>query len=115
MIRLASAITYGGMGLLFVGLSVPLLLKKIPPNMWYGFRTRLTLGDPEIWYPVNAYGARWLLWIGVATVAAGLGCLWIPESWLAGYALVLSGLWVAALVVALILGVRHAHRLAEND
>ena len=50
--------TCAGMGLLFIGLSIPLLLNKVPPNLWYGFRTRLTLSDPQIWYPVNAWGAK---------------------------------------------------------
>ena len=36
---------YAIMGVMFVGLSIPLLLDKVPPNGWYGFRTRLTLGD----------------------------------------------------------------------
>ena len=105
--------TYAIMGLLFVGLSIPLLLKKIPPNPWYGFRTRLTLGDPEIWYPVNALGARWMLWIGALTWAAGLVSLLLPEAWLPAYLLVTCALWVLALILTLILGVRYARRLAE--
>jgi hypothetical protein len=102
------------MGLLLVGLSIPLLLTKIPPNGWYGFRTRLTLSDPRIWYPVNAWGARRLLWIGAATLIAGPAGLLLPEAWLAGYLLVLSALWVGALIVVLILGVRYARRLAAT-
>jgi len=40
-------------GLLFVGLSVPLIQKRVPPNRFYGFRTPKTLSDPKIWYEVN--------------------------------------------------------------
>ena len=43
-------------GLLMIGLAIPLILGKVPPNSWYGFRIRLTLDDPEIWYPANRYG-----------------------------------------------------------
>ena len=64
-------VTYATMGGLFAGLSIPLLRSKIPPNQWYGFRTRLTLSDPRIWYPVNVWGARRLLWLGVGTLLAG--------------------------------------------
>ena len=99
-------------GLLFAGLSIPLLLGKIPPNSWYGFRTRLTLSDPQIWYPVNAWGARRLLWIGALSVVAGAVCWLLPKSWLAGYLLVVSALWVGALIAVLVWGVKYARRLA---
>ena len=81
-------------GLLLAGLSIPLLLNKVPPNPWYGFRTRLTLSDPRIWYPVNAWCARWLLWLGVATLVAGLVSLLLPEVWLAGTLLATCALWM---------------------
>jgi hypothetical protein len=109
-----TALTYAIMGLLFVGLAIPLLLRKVPPNHWYGFRTRLTLSDPQIWYPVNAWGARWLLGIGVLTLVAGLGSLLLPDTWLAVYLLVTCVLWVLALVAVLVLGVRYARRLADG-
>ena len=112
---IASLVTYVLMGLLFVGLAIPLRLNVVPPNHWYGFRTRLTLSDPKIWYPVNAFGGRWLIWIGVATLVAGPVCLLLPESWLAAYMLATSALWVLALIVVLVLGVRYARRLAEHD
>ena len=35
--------------------SVPLMLRLVPPNRYYGVRTRLTLGNPEIWFRVNCY------------------------------------------------------------
>jgi hypothetical protein len=52
-------------GLLLAGLSVPLILHKIPPNGLYGFRIPSTLDDPELWYTVNAYaGTRFLVGFG---------------------------------------------------
>jgi hypothetical protein len=57
-------------GLLLVGLSLPLIYRKVPPNYWYGFRVRATLENEEIWYPVNEYAAKRLLWVGIATVVA---------------------------------------------
>jgi uncharacterized membrane protein len=48
-------------GLLLVGLSIPLLLRRVKPNGWYGFRVRKTLSDERIWYESNAYMAKWLL------------------------------------------------------
>ena len=39
--------------LVLAGVSIPLILRKVAPNHVYGFRTKLTLTDPDIWYPVN--------------------------------------------------------------
>jgi len=101
-------------GLLLAGLSIPLLLDKVPPNHWYGFRTRLTLSDPRIWYPVNAWSARRLLWLGVGTLLAGPVSLLLPEAWLPAYLLGTSALWVGALILVLVLGVRYARRLSAT-
>ncbi len=57
-------------GLLLVGLSLPLIYRKIPPNYWYGFRVKATLENEDVWYPVNEYAARRLLWVGIATAVA---------------------------------------------
>ena len=52
-------------GLLTMVLSVPLIMGKIPPNPWYGYRTKRTLTSKEIWYPTNAYAGKWLLGSGL--------------------------------------------------
>ena len=42
--------------------SIPLILRKIPRNSVYGYRTRTTLSDDRIWYETNAYfGLRFLI------------------------------------------------------
>ena len=52
---------YVGSGLLLIGLSVPLIRRKVRPNGWYGFHVRQTLADPDIWYAANAYAGKSLL------------------------------------------------------
>jgi hypothetical protein len=47
--------------LVLAGFSVPMILRKVPPNPTYGFRTRLTLSSPEVWYPANAFSGWTLL------------------------------------------------------
>ena len=57
--------------------SLPMILGKVPPNSTYGFRTRLTLSSPDIWYPANTFSGWALL------IAAGicLVTLWLlPET-----------------------------------
>jgi uncharacterized membrane protein len=65
---------------LLVGLAIPLAMRWVPPNRVYGFRTRATLEDPNVWYPVNRVTGIWLIATGIATAAvststflAGLG------------------------------------------
>lgn len=60
------------LGLLFVALALPLIQRRIPPNMWYGFRTAKTLSHPDVWYEANAYSGRTLAWAGAVTCAASL-------------------------------------------
>ncbi|NOX97477.1 MAG: SdpI family protein [Nitrospirae bacterium] len=52
-------------GLLMVGLSLPLTLGKIPPNKWYGFRVGKTLSSKRVWYKANKYAAKNLLIAGI--------------------------------------------------
>ncbi len=38
--------------------AVPLVLRKVPRNVVYGFRVRATLDDDFVWYEANAYFGR---------------------------------------------------------
>lgn len=42
-------------------IAIPLALRLIGPNAWYGFRTPATLADPLLWYSANAFAGRALL------------------------------------------------------
>jgi uncharacterized membrane protein len=35
--------------------SIPLILRKVPRNPVYGYRTRTSLSDDALWYKINAY------------------------------------------------------------
>jgi hypothetical protein len=67
-IRTDTAMTVTTTALLFLAvagliaaLAVPLRRGSVRPNWWYGFRTRSTVHDPRLWYPVNQFAARQLL------------------------------------------------------
>lgn len=42
-------------------ISIPLVLRRIGPNVVYGYRTRATLSDPALWYEANALLGRRLI------------------------------------------------------
>ena len=85
--------------LLVAGLSVPLILRRVPRNVFYGFRTRKTLASDAVWYPANVFAGQAL---ALASVAAA-GLVWLlPEGapeWMP--AAVLVGAVLAALAVSL--------------
>jgi len=93
-------------GLILAGLSVPLMLRKIPPNGLYGFRVKKTMEHPEIWYPVNAYGGKWLLAVGIGVVLAAVIFVNIPGLTLDVYAYCVLGVLVLLFTLAVLATVR---------
>lgn len=81
--------------------SLPLVLKLVPLNRWYGFRTRKTMSNEDVWYEANYKGGVGLI---VASVIALLARMLIMQRFERGTGAVLSmfflmGCMVAALVV----------------
>ena len=50
-------------------MALPLALRLVGPNRLYGFRTRATLSDQELWYSANAFGGWSLLVAGIIGAA----------------------------------------------
>src|SRR5689334_8701044 len=88
-------------GLILVVLSIPLIMGKISPNPWYGFRVRRTLSNPVVWYAVNAYSAKWLLAVGIVNIVSAVVLYFVPEIDVTVYASSCGAIAVAGLVVAL--------------
>ncbi len=61
-----------GTSAVFVCAGVPLLLGKVPPNHWYGCRTRKTLSDERAWYAVNRVTGQDLILAGVVVFISSL-------------------------------------------
>ncbi len=99
---------------LFVLLSIPLALRKVPPNVVYGYRTRATLADERVWYQANAhFGVRLI----VACLASAFAALVLaqpgvfsPETFLP-VSVVLLG---APVAVAGVLTSRHVGRITRS-
>jgi hypothetical protein len=60
---------------LLVIISVPLILRLVPPNGMYGFRTGATRSTPAIWYQANAF-MGWAL--SVAAIASATLLVVLP-------------------------------------
>jgi uncharacterized membrane protein len=98
MNNLTINLTAIGGGLLIVILGIPMMLGKVRPNRIYGFRTRRTLSDPDIWYPANRAAGLAMVVTGLAMAIAttGLMLLWKDIS-LDSLARVSLALWIAAI------------------
>jgi uncharacterized membrane protein len=59
-------------GLLFISMSIPLILKKVPPNQWYGLRVAKTLSSERIWYAANRIAGYDLLWVGIVVAITAI-------------------------------------------
>jgi hypothetical protein len=59
------------LAVVLIGLAIPLIAERVPPNGSYGFRTDRTLSDPSIWYPVNRFGGILMLIAGAVPAFIG--------------------------------------------
>lgn len=82
-------------GILVAGISVPLILHKIPPDGLYGIRTQALLDDPERWYRVNAYAGRRFMFVGLGTSAGAIILYFTSRPEVERYALSCLGLFLA--------------------
>jgi uncharacterized membrane protein len=70
-----------GLGLLLIGLAVPLILGKVGPNTVYGFRTEKTLSSPEIWRAANHAAGVDLAIAGAAIALAAVVFYFVGSGW----------------------------------
>ena len=70
-----SSLPFALVGLLFVGLSVPLIKGLVPPNHFYGFRTAKSLSNPKIWYEINRLSGADLFIAGALITVSSLAML----------------------------------------
>lgn len=94
-------------------LAIPLLLRRVPPNAFYGLRVPATYADEWVWYEANALAARDMLGLGV--VLAVLALI-LPVLGLKGDALPLVWAAVAGVgsLVMTLVAWRRANRLLKE-
>lgn len=105
MVVLLALYAFGGLGL--AGLSVPLILGKIPPNGLYGFRVRSMIDDPKLWYKVNAYAGWRFLVVGLGTSAGAIILYYTTLPDVERYALSCLGVFLALFLWGMITSFLH--------
>lgn len=58
-------------GFLYIAMGIPLALRKVKPNYWYGLRVPSALSDEKVWYEANTRFGKHLILLGlVVSIAA---------------------------------------------
>ncbi len=65
-------VVHCGIGLLTAALAIPLILRMVPMNRYYGIRIPKAFKSDENWYDINAYGGKVLLIYGVFLILFGI-------------------------------------------
>jgi len=90
-------------------ISFPLILRVVPPNGIYGFRTPTTQSDQAIWYPANAFMGWALLAAAAVSTAVLLALPPTVKRWL------LWATFVAPVAGAIIASFVYLDRLIESS
>ena len=106
---------YVGAGILLIIISLPLLLKKIPPNPVYGFRLSPALDDPRIWYATNTHSAKRLILAGASAVLAAIALYFVPAITLDIYALGCLAVFAIVALAGLCQSVKYMKAMAHSQ
>ena len=101
-------------GVLLVAISIPLIKRRVKPNHWYGFRTPRTLKGPNVWYPANEFGARRMLWVGVAWIAAAVIFYFIPDLSFVAYVSAVGAVAIIGTIIMVIQSLAFIRQLPEK-
>src|SRR4051812_25154315 len=105
--KLIFAPLFIAVGLVFVGVSIPLIRRRVKPNRTFGLRVAATFADEWVWYEANARTGRDLLFNGLCQIVSALLLLPVPD---VTYALINAGLILASTLWIVVVGVSRADR-----
>lgn len=67
-IMLGTLVVYLAIGLILTIGGIPLAMRKVKPNPWFGLRTKSTMSNERLWYEANACGGRILVVGGLVVI-----------------------------------------------
>jgi hypothetical protein len=89
------------------------MLGRVKPNLFYGFRVKATLEDPELWYAVNRHFARLQLFVALAMLVGSVGFYFVPNISVDAYALACLGVFLLLSIPAFVMSWRYMKRLKK--
>jgi len=64
--------------LLIVGISIPLVMRRIPMNHIYGVRFKKSFESEDNWYTINSYGGKQLIIWSIPLFIIGVLTFFLP-------------------------------------
>ena len=101
-------------GFLFIALSIPLILRKVPPNAWYGLRLPGTMRSEAVWYEANGRSGRDLCGLGIIVIAVAVA-LWGFEVHDLTGARIMAGVVLVGALGLLVRGFQHARSTGRPE
>jgi uncharacterized membrane protein len=101
-------------GLLFVGISLPLIRRRVPPNQIYGLRVPATFADEWVWYEANARSGRDFFALGIVVMVVAVVLPFVVRIGESAYTLAMAGVLLVGTLASAVRGWRTANRLLEE-
>lgn len=79
-------------GLLVIIVSIPLMLRLVPMNSFYGLRLAATFKSSERWYDINARSARLMAGWAMVIIGAGIAGFFVLPGYREGYSTAIVGM-----------------------
>jgi uncharacterized membrane protein len=95
-------LTNAAVGILLALVSLPMIGNKVKPNRIYGFRTRRTISNPEVWYAANHYAGIHLFVAGICIALLAVLLALLPGINLLSYTTINVVAMMVILIVAVI-------------
>ena len=104
---------FSAVGLLLIGLAIPLIRRRVKPNGLYGLRVPATFADEWVWYEANARSGRDLAILGAMQIAIAVSPLLLPIDELS-HVLFNAAFLAAGSILFAIVGWHRANVLLES-
>ena len=90
--------------------SIPLILKIVPPNRLYGFRTRQTLANRELWFRANSFAG----WAFLVAAVASASVFVAAPGYASGRSALGLVIFLVPLVIALAVSLAYLRRVSGS-
>ncbi len=96
---------YLGLNAVLVLASLPLVLRLVPPNRWYGFRLPGTEASLDNWYEINALAGKMFILSMVICAGVNLLFLWqglekaLPYLGWINFGMIVLSVWIVSQVI----------------
>ena len=107
-------IMYVFIGLLLIGISIPLKNGKVKMNHFYGVRLRRSYTSEKNWYLMNTYGGKQLLMWSAVLVITGMLIFLVPINGDVLLIVLFAFMPLILLLTPVLLIVRYSRTLSDN-